>query len=75
MDGWLQPELELGGEEVRLTKAGFGGLVRMNFQIRIWEQQKPIYLSGHIGLKTDGYIEGESLEKGLILRCGFAYDF
>ena len=75
LDGWIQPELELGGEEIRLTRAGFGGLVKMNFQIRVWEEPKPVYLSGQIGYKTDGYIEGEPLDGGLILRYGFAYDF
>lgn len=75
LDGWKQPELELGGEEIRLSKKGFGGLVKINFQIRMWESPQPVYLSGQIGYKTDGYIEGEPLSKGLILRYGIAYDF
>ena len=75
LDGWIQPELKLGGEEIRLTKKGLGGLVKINFQIRMWEDPKPVYLSGQIGYKTDGYIEGEPLASGLILRYGFAYGF
>ncbi|MFK8005178.1 MAG: hypothetical protein AB8H03_02355 [Saprospiraceae bacterium] len=75
LDIWSQPELELGGETIRLSSKGLGNLMKVNFQVRLFNISQPVYLSGQFGYKTDGFIEGEPLRKGIILRGGFSYDF
>lgn len=75
LDIWSQPELQLGGETIRLSSKGLGNLMKINFQIRLFKLPQAVYLSGQFGYKTDGYIEGEPLSKGIILRGGFVYDF
>ena len=75
VDIWSQPELQLGGETIQPSTKGLGNLMKVNFQIRLFNESRPLYLSGQIGYKTDGFIEGEPLGRGIILRGGFAYDF
>jgi hypothetical protein len=75
LDVWSQPELQIGGETIRSSSKGLGNLMKVNFQIRLFNVSQPVYLSGQFGYKTDGFIEGEPLKKGIILRGGFAYDF
>jgi hypothetical protein len=77
IDLWDQPSLMLGGEE-RFnsinTKGGFGGMAKLNFKIKVGDLKNNVHLAGQIGYKTNGYIEGEPLQKGLIFRGGIAYD-
>ena len=74
IDGWNQPRINLGGEQIYDTQRGFGGLIKFNLQIRLWESPKPVYISTQLGLKSAGYLEGESLSKGMIFRVGWSYD-
>lgn len=74
-DIWDQPELALGRfEETYTTKEGIGGMVKINFKIKIGDLKSNVLLAGQLGYKTDGYIEGEPLKKGLIFRTGIAYE-
>jgi len=74
-DIWNQPELALGRVEERYsTKGGIGGMVKLNFKIKIGDLKSNVLLAGQLGYKTNGYIEGEPLQKGLIFRGGIAYE-
>ena len=77
MDLWMQPDMEIGGDQKTMIssgKEGLGGLIKCNLQIRLWDDPRPVFISTQIGFKSNGYIEGESLTKGLIFRLGCSYD-
>lgn len=75
LDFWNQPELALGRvDESYITKGGIGGMAKLNFKIKIGDLRNNILLAGQLGYKTNGFIEGEPLKKGLIFRTGIAYE-
>ena len=49
-------------------------MVKLNFKIKIGDLKSNVLLAGQLGYKTNGYIEGEPLQKGLIFRGGIAYE-
>ncbi len=69
IDIWDQPSLSLGGDIVRDTDGGFGGrfLGAVDYQ---FGEAVPLGLHAQVGFKTAGFIPGEQLDEGLIVRVG-----
>ena len=70
-DSWVQPSMNLGGLETFQTKKGLGGRIIGEFNL-FFSKTLPVGIYGQVGYKTSGYIEGEKLDKGLILRMGIS---
>jgi hypothetical protein len=70
-DFWIQPSMELGGISTFNTNEGFGGrlITELNFHLN---SSFPLGFYSQIGYKSTGFIEGESLDKGLIMRIGLS---
>ncbi len=61
--------MELGGEATFQTNRGLGG--RLIGEINLYfEDSFPLGIYAQAGFKSTGFIEGERLGKGLILRLG-----
>ena len=72
VDGWQQPAIELSeGFSTFWTESGFGGRVLGEISLHT-KNDFPIGLYSQFGYKTTGFIEGEQLDKGLILRLGLS---
>jgi hypothetical protein len=70
-DVWHQPQLEVGGSSLRKRPGGLGGA----FQATLFHRVRgpggaPLKILLNLGYKTAGYVEGERLDRGLILRVG-----
>jgi len=68
---WNQPSLNLGGTQIFNTKGGSGTNISMALNYHFKKSPTGIYTQ--IGYKTPGYLEGERLNKGLILRLGLSF--
>lgn len=68
---WVQPAMELGGTSVFNTKEGFGGRLLGEINLH-FGHSFPLGLYGQLGYKSAGFLEGEQLNKGLILRLGMS---
>jgi hypothetical protein len=70
-DLWIQPSMQLGGEELFDTKEGLGGrlIAEIDYQ---FNKKYPIGLFTQIGYKTTGFYPGEILNKGAIARIGIS---
>ncbi len=71
IDYWFQPGLELGGLSFNNTLEGGGGRILGELN-HSFNNKIPIGLYLQAGYKTDGFIEGERLGKGLIARLGLS---
>ncbi len=71
---WQQPDLTLWGDRQNTTVEGFGGafIGRLNYD---WQQAPLLGLMLEAGYKSGGFMQGERLEKGLILRGGLSVNF
>lgn len=70
---WHQPSMQLGGNNFRTTKPGVGTQVLATAGWSITEKNIPVSLVVQAGYKTDGFLEGEMLSKGAILRVGLSF--
>ena len=78
LEGWRQPPLALGGQpDFGLGFIGadleWGGQVRARAAspiVTFWGSQTPITLIVDAGLKSVGFVPGEPLGAGLVLRAG-----
>ena len=70
-DLWNQPTMDLGGSQTFNTTAGLGTRISLitNYQVK----NLPIGIHTQIGYKTTGYLEGEQLDEGWILRIGLMF--
>jgi hypothetical protein len=70
---WHQPGFSLGGSFERLFKAGAGGLATATGR---WHSAGaplfglPIEVVAEVGYKTRGFLEGEPLDRGPVVRLG-----
>jgi hypothetical protein len=72
VDGWQQPAMELSeGFSTFWTEKGFGGRVLGEISLHT-KSEFPIGLYSQFGYKTTGFIEGEQLDKGMVLRLGLS---
>jgi hypothetical protein len=72
LDTWVQPEMELGGITTFNTNDGFGARFVSEFNLYIG-RSFPIGIYGQVGYKSSGFIEGEILDKGPIVRLGISF--
>ena len=78
LEGWRQPPLALGGQpDFGLALIGaapeWGGEVRVRAAsplVRFWGSRAPATLIVDAGLKSPGFVPGEPLGQGLVLRAG-----
>ena len=63
--------MELGGATTFKTAEGYGGRFLGEIQY-YFNNTFPIGIYSQIGYKSTGFIEGEQLEKGIILRLGIS---
>lgn len=70
---WHQPAFVLGGTSARAIGGGLGGLVAATGRWRFGKETaalRPSSVVVEVGYKTAGFLEGERLERGLVLRAG-----
>jgi hypothetical protein len=72
-DFWDQPSIKLGGEEITESKGGLGFAVSGTFNFKITKGQNPFGIYTQLGYKSAGFVEGEMLSDGLILRFGLSF--
>lgn len=70
---WDQPEITIGGDSIINSKAGLGGALMANIDLKLIKGKRPVGLYAQVGYKTTGYIEGERLNACPILRFGFSF--
>jgi hypothetical protein len=73
LDIWDQPSLLLGGENIIQTQGGLGSAIRGTFYYKISNDSSLLHLTAEIGYKSAGYLEGERLDGGIILRVGISF--
>lgn len=73
VDMWDQPSLLLGGERIGETRGGLGVAVRGTIYYRISRDKSLLHLTAELGYKTAGYLEGEHLSGGPIIRLGISF--
>lgn len=73
LDMWDQPPLLLGGEQITETRGGMGGAIQGTIYYRISKDRSLLHLTAQVGYKTAGFLEGEQLAGGLILRVGISF--
>ena len=73
VDIWDQPLLELGGETIKETKGGIGGALSATILFKVLKNERPVSIYTQLGFKTAGYLEGERLDEGLIIRLGLSF--
>ncbi len=70
---WHQPPLLLGGKTARTKAKGIGGGLWADVRYRLSSIDLAPALSLRIGYKTDGFLEGEPLHRGLVMRFGVGF--
>ncbi len=73
LDFWNQPSLELGGDRITMTKKGFGAGLKVAAHYRIFKENTPVFAFTELGYKTNGYLFGELLKSGSIVRIGLSF--
>ena len=69
---WNQPRLYLFNRMPDNDDNSFGGSIFVTLHQRMESLPRLIYLTGQIGYKTAGFVEGEKLAKGLTIRFGIS---
>ncbi len=73
---WNQPKFLLGTASGLIEKDdGFGYVLKGSVSYFPVRTTNKIGIYGQVGYKTSGYLMGEMLQKGIILRVGMAIDF
>jgi hypothetical protein len=67
-----QPAFELGGDKLVTHDAGYGGAFSSMF-IWYFNKQSKTGISLQLGYKSAGYLAGENLAGGIILRAGLCF--
>jgi hypothetical protein len=70
--GWHQPALELGGSELRKTGGGFGCSVGGNLGCAVKQSGPSVRLLAEVAWKSDGFLQGEPLGRGVRVGGGVA---
>lgn len=73
IDLWDQPVLKLGGNEIKETGGGIGGALSATLLFKVLKNERPVSIYTQLGYKTAGYLEGERLDDGLIIRLGLSF--
>lgn len=72
IDVWKQPAFELGGDKLVQHKAGYGCAISSKFDWYFNKLSKT-GISLQLGYKTAGYLTGENLAGGIIIRAGLCF--
>jgi hypothetical protein len=72
LEGWQQPSFQLSGETIKNVDEGFGVLANTAVSYFPFTKIKKFGVYSLIGYKTEGYVIGEQLDKGIILRFGLS---
>jgi len=73
VDIWNQPPLLLGGERMTETGGGWGGSIQGAVYYRLFKNRPLFHLTAQAGYKTAGFLKGEQLAGGFILRVGISF--
>lgn len=73
LDIWDQPRLLLGGGTIRESRGGLGVAVFGTIYYRISKNRSLFHLAAQVGYKTAGFLEGEQLAGGFVLRLGISF--
>ena len=73
MQLWNQPEIDYFVNDNPVTSSGFGTqfITAVNYDFISGKHISGITF--HVGYKTEGYSQGEQLDKGLIIRGGLSF--
>jgi len=73
VDIWNQPPLVLAdGINMKKTHSGLGGAISATGILHIGNILSPVSFLLQVGYKTSGFLLGETLQQGLILRAGLS---
>lgn len=73
LDLWNQPGMQLGGDKLYYTSGGTGGAIGATAIVNLFTRDNSVGIMIHAGYKTAGYLEGEKLEHGPMIRIGLAF--
>ncbi|MBI5217926.1 MAG: hypothetical protein HY958_03235 [Bacteroidia bacterium] len=74
IDAWDQPSVYIGGKTIDRYKYDIGGAVAGIVYYKILNKEFPLSLMAQCGYKTAGYLEGEKLSEGAIVRVGICFE-
>lgn len=72
-DLWDQPGIQLGGDKLYYTAGGLGGAIGATAVIHLFTRENSVGLMINAGYKTTGYLEGEKLADGPIIKVGLSF--
>ena len=72
IEAWHQPSFQLGGENIKNIDEGIGVLANTSVSYFPFIKLNKIGIYTLLGYKTEGYVMGEQLDNGLLLRFGFS---
>lgn len=73
--GWQQPAIRMGGDSIYYLHGGPGFFTKLDFTYMPAREHPDSRLYLQVGYKMDGYLMGEPLRHGLILRGGAEFCF
>jgi hypothetical protein len=73
VDVWHQPSLFLGGKVLKQTRGGWGGALMATLFFKIFKDNPLCSLVAQVGYKSSGYLEGEKLGRGFMVRAGLSF--
>jgi hypothetical protein len=65
--------MKLGGDEFVDTRAGLGGAVQLGAHFKILRKENLANIYLQTGYKTAGFLEGERLRAGWLVRFGLSF--
>ena len=72
LEGWYQPAIKVGGKTIEQTKGGLGYLFKTDMSLFPFNNANSFGFFTQLGYKTNGYVLGEQLKRGLIFKFGLA---
>lgn len=73
IDLWDQPKMQLGGKKLYYTQNGYGGAIGATAIINLLSRDNSVGIMINAAYKTAGYLEGEKLEQGPVIRVGLSF--
>ncbi len=70
-DVWHQPRLALSNSN-NISNNAYGGAVKLTIHQKLYYRCIPVFMTMQLGYKTDGFLFGEKLKRGVIFRVGFS---
>ena len=73
LDLWQQPPIKTGGTEINEIGGGLGFAASGTFLFKVVKGENPFSIYTQLGYKTAGFLPGEMIADGLILRLGLSF--